>query len=83
MLCAAAVEVVKRPHTVSKMRLTVVPYKPPGPPTKIKVSGLTSKASDELLQLYFEKVGDCDVKEVQLDSKKGEAVVTFIDPAGR
>ena len=83
MLCAAAEEVVKRPHTIFNMRLTVVPYKPPGPSTKIKVSGLMSTTSDKLLHLYFEKVGDCDVKEVKLDSEKGEAVVTFIDPAGR
>ena len=83
VLCVAAEEVVKRAHTVSKTLLTVVPYKPPGPPTKVKVSGLTSKASEELLQLYFEKVGDCDVKEVQMDANKGEAMVTFADPAGR
>ena len=81
ILCAAAEEVVKRLHTVSNTSLRVVPYKPPGPPTKVKVSGLTPKATDELLLLYFEKAGD--VEEVKLDSEKGEAVVTFADPAGR
>ena len=81
ILCAAAEEVVKRPHTVSNTPLRVVSYKPPGPPTKVKVSGLTPKATDELLLFYFEKAGD--VEEVKLDSKKGEAVVIFAKPASR
>ncbi|KAL8618042.1 hypothetical protein ACOMHN_021762 [Nucella lapillus] len=69
--------VVKRTHIVSKTTLTVVPYQPPRAPTKVKVSGLPPKVLQELLQYYFEKMGGCDVEDVQLDEAKGEAVVTF------
>ncbi|XP_070210414.1 protein mono-ADP-ribosyltransferase PARP14-like isoform X2 [Littorina saxatilis] len=75
---AAEAVVQKGEHVAYGTKLTVVPYRPPGPSAKVKVSGLTSKASEELLQLYFERTGD--VKEVQLDSEKGEAVITFTDP---
>ena len=74
---------MKRDHFAYNTNLIVVPYKPQGQIPKVKVSGLAPKVTEELLQLYFENVSQCDVEDVQLDRKTAQAVVTFTDPQGK
>ncbi|XP_076461057.1 uncharacterized protein LOC143293736 [Babylonia areolata] len=79
----AADRVLNRSHKVSSTKLSVTPYKPKDAAacTKIRVKGLTSKVSEEMLQLYFENRGRTDVVEVYMFAHKGEAVVEFDNPA--
>ncbi|XP_076461058.1 uncharacterized protein LOC143293737 [Babylonia areolata] len=79
----AAERVLNRSHTVSNTKLSVTPYKPKDATacTKIRVKGLTSKVSEQLLQLYFEKWGQTDVVDVHMFAHIGEAVVEFDNPA--
>ena len=58
---------------------------PEEPKATVKISGISSQLSEELLRIFYEnpkKSGGGDIADVQMCLNQGCAYVTFVNPEG-